>query len=94
MDIKQMFKDWMDRKKESIEFKNAVDQEILPIRRAAYLEEKKKTAIQEGKMIAEAEFKKQHDKKKQSNSSSPMAGYGLEDPLKFINKQEGKKNGS
>jgi len=54
--IKNWARETANKAEESRRFKKAVDDETLPIRRAAYLKEKKKQAIEEGKMIAKKEF--------------------------------------
>lgn len=95
--LKEKFDDLMKKKMESMKFKKAVEDEILPIRRKAYLEEKKKTAVEEGKIIARKEF----EAKKPNGNKSIEDTFGLGDPLKFIRAsqdrvklEEKKKNGS
>ena len=86
MGIKEIISNWIENKKEKAEFRKAVEAETLPIRRAAYLEAKKKQAIAEGKAIAQKEFQKN-----QQQQTKPLSSFGLTDPTKFINNKEDKK---
>lgn len=52
-------KDKLKSMKEKKEFLNAVNENTKPIRRQAYLETKRKQALEEGKIIAQKELEKQ-----------------------------------
>jgi len=56
--IKNKFNEMAERNKETKEFKKAVEAEILPIKRAGYLAQKKGQAYEEGKLIAKKELEK------------------------------------
>lgn len=92
MGIKEMYQKWLEDKKEKAAFQDKVNKEILPIRRAAYLEERKKQAIKEGQMIAQKVFDKVKGPQKQTKDTDDP--FNLENPLKFINKHKEDKNGS
>ena len=88
MGIKEMFRNWIEDKKDKAAFRSAVEKETLPLRRAAYLEARRKQALEEGKIIAEAEFKKKTQAQQQTNSDDP---FGLKNPMKFMNNQKEEK---
>ena len=90
MNIKEIFQNWVDKKKEKAAFRAEVEKHTLPIRRQAYFEARKKQAQEEGAMIANKEFQKQKQANQANQSNDP---FGLQNPLKFINKQEDNKNG-
>lgn len=81
--IKEKTADLQDKK----EFLQMVEDEAKPIRRAAYLEQKKLDAIEEGKQIAlkekENKMRKNQPRKKAEDYNIKI---GVEDPLKYFNK--------
>ena len=79
--IKDKMGEWKQKREESAEFKRYVDEETKPIRRAAYLEERKKQALEEGKIIAKKEFTKLNP----SGEPKKDNPFGLPDVSKFIN---------
>jgi len=56
--IKEKVNSWKAEQQERKAFQKLVEQETKPLRRAGYLEEKKRTAIEEGKLIAQRELEK------------------------------------
>jgi len=62
--IIEKFKNWKAKQEERARFQKLVDKETLPIKREGYLKEKKKQAIEEGKMIAKKELQKKKEPKR------------------------------
>ena len=79
---------------EKKEFLMLVEEETKPIRRAAYLEQKKADAINEGKMIAKKDMEKKLQKTGMGKKTTEDFGIakGMVDPYKFLHSQEAKKN--
>lgn len=84
MSIFQNIREWISSKQseaqERRDFLKLVEEETKPIKRAAYLEEMKKIAIDQGKDKAKEDYEKTKPKKKTAED------FGLGDPYKFINK--------
>jgi len=81
------------------EFLNRVEEKVRPFRRTAYMQQMMKEAIKEGRERAKIDAAKKlpQPKKEDSefgimNSTSIMSG--IEDPFKFMNQKEVKKNGN
>jgi len=87
--IKEQVKAKIEQGKDTKEFMNLVDQETKPIRRAAYLEQKKRDAIEEGVAIARKEKEKKLQIQKKPEDFGISAG--LNDPFKYLKPQEDKK---
>jgi len=60
--IKKRIAEYAEQQKESREFRAAAEEKLKPIRRAAWLQQKMSQAVEEGKAIAEKEFKKSQTK--------------------------------
>ena len=69
------------QRKESAEFRKHVEDEVRPIRRAAYLEAKKKSALVEGEAIAAKELLKLQEQAPKQGSNP----FNLPDISKMIN---------
>ena len=71
-----------------------VEDQSKPIRRKAYLEQKKRDAIREGEALAKNESQKNMQKNlPQKRTKSDFGiGEGLADPMKFINQSMDKHN--
>lgn len=72
--IKRKSEDAKDRR----EFLDLVEEQTKPIRRRAYLEQRKKDAINEGIEKAKADALKLKSKKKTASD------FGIEDPFKYV----------
>jgi len=83
--IKEKTADLLEKK----QFLQMVENETKPIRRAAYLEQKRKDAVAEGFNIAKKETEKKLAKKKEPEDFG--IAKGLADPFKYINSKENKK---
>jgi len=59
--LKEKIKEIKEKNEERRKFKKLVEEEILPLRRAGYLEQKRKQAIEEGKEIAKKELIKKQE---------------------------------
>ena len=57
--LKDRVREMKEKQLEKRDFQRLVSQETLPIRRQGYLEQKKRQAIEEGRMIAQKELQKQ-----------------------------------
>ena len=57
--FRERISSYAERQADKRRFLKLVDEETLPIRRQAYLEQKKKQAIEEGKRLAKKELKKE-----------------------------------
>lgn len=92
--IKNVYVGMVDAVNDKREFRREVEETTKPIRRKAYLQERLKQAMVEGKMIAQKEFeeKKQEfkPKEKKSYGLGEDLQLGLQDPFKFINGKGGK----
>ena len=84
--IKEKVQNWKEVQEEKREFQKLVEQETLPIRRAAYLEQKKRQAIEEGREIAKKEKKIQEKKEKEN------FGIGINTENYFKSNKSGGKN--
>jgi hypothetical protein len=69
-------------------FLTMVEDQSKPIRRAAYLEQKKIDAINEGKELAKKETEKKMQKRMQPQDYG--MGAGMQDPYKFMRSIEDK----
>ena len=91
--IKNTYMGMVEAVKDKREFQNQVEAQAKPIRRQAYLKERLKQAMIEGKMIATKEFEtKKEDlgpEKKKDYSLGGDLQLGLQDPFKFINGKGG-----
>ena len=87
--IKEQVKAKIEQGKDTKEFMELVDQETKPIRRAAYLEQKKRDAIEEGRLIAIKENQKKLQVQKRPEDFG--ISEGLNNPYKYINSKEDKK---
>jgi len=84
--IRKKIKLAIERNREKREFLNYVESEVKPIRRAAYLEEKKKQAIGEGQRLAQS----QPNQQSQGNFNLPkIEEYDLFGKDKKINTKGG-----
>lgn len=68
--LKEKMSEWSEAQRERREFQKLVEAKTLPIRRAAYLKQKMRDAIIEGKQIASEEKKKYEKQKKVKDESS------------------------
>jgi len=75
------------------EFLNRVEEKVKPFRRTAYMQQMMKEAVKEGIARAKIDAEKKLPKPKSQDSNLGLM-CGLEDPYKFINKKEVKKNGN
>ncbi len=78
-------------KKESKDFQVLVDRETLPVRRKAYLEQKKRIAVDEGRMLAKRDSEKTYNQNQKKTEDDFGIMKGLSDPYKFLNKSMGVK---
>ena len=93
--IKNTYLGMVEAMKDKKEFQKEVEAHAKPLRRKAYLQERLKQAMVEGKMIATREFeqkkKELEPKPKQEFSLGGDLQSGLNDPFKFINEKGGKE---
>ncbi len=85
--IKEKTAEMMEKK----EFLTMVEGQAKPIRRAAYLEQKKKDAIKEGMELAKKDTEKKLPKKTKTPQDFGF-GQGMSDPYKYLLQQERQKN--
>ena len=84
---------------EKNEFLRNVENEVKPIRRAAYLEQIKSQAVAEGRMLAlkasEKKLKQNTPIEKNETADKIVKdNWAMSDPLKYLNKQNTEKNGN
>ena len=82
-------KQQMDERRE---FLNRVEEEAKPFRRTAYMQQMMKEAVKEGIARAKIDAAAKLPKPKTQDSDLGIMR-GLEDPYKFMNKQEVKQDG-
>ena len=75
------------------EFLNRVEEKARPFRRTAYMQQMMKEAVREGKEKAKIDAAARLPKPKPKDDELGLMS-GLQDPYKFINKKEVKKNGN
>jgi len=80
------------------EFLNRVEEKVKPFRRTAYMKQMMEEAIKEGRERAKIDAAKKLPQSKKEDSEFGIMNNtsimnGLEDPFKFINQKEVKKNG-
>ena len=81
------------------EFLNRVEEKVRPFRRTAYMKQMMKEAVKEGitkaKLDAEARLPKPKPKDEELGIMSGMSTMSdIENPFKFMNQKEVKKNGN
>ena len=93
--IKNKIRETKEKMKEKARFRKLVEQETLPIRRKAYLEKKKRMAIEEGKKLAEQSSiinKSQEVKKEDFFSTKPSGDLGFDFETEFEKTEKKKRN--
>ena len=99
--IKEKVAEMTRARAEKAEFKKYAEQQTLPLRRQGYLQERMKQAVEEGKLIAKAEFEKSKQKieppkpvegsqfglPNQTNLTNQNQHIKMEDPFKFLQPQ-------
>ena len=92
--LREFYQAEVDKQKERRDFLKLVEEETKPIRRSAYLKEKMKQAVIEGRMIASQELEKKKPRTAESfglNMNVDKSDeWKMSDPMKFINKKEDK----
>ena len=91
--IKNVYWGMVEAAKDKKQFQQEVEAQAKPIRRQAYLKERLKQAMVEGRMIATKEFDtKKKELAPQENKTKTLGSdlqSGLNDPFKFINGKGG-----
>ena len=92
--VSERVKDLQEKKA----FLQSVEDEVKPIRRAAYLKQIKANAVMEGRLIAQKALDKRMAKEvpKPSEEANKTVEekWGISDPMKYLNKSKEKKNGN